>query len=94
MSISLLCFCAIRYSCGNRSDHGFTGEMKLTIRPNKKVRVRINSHVLYKNRVKNIRYYELDIEEPDLNRDAVHLNYLGNGLYRYRLQQLKACKHF
>lgn len=33
---------------------------------------------MYKSRVKNIRYYEIDIKEPDLNRDAVHLNYLDN----------------
>lgn len=39
--------CATRYSCGHRSHHSFTGVGKLTIRPNKKVRVRINSHVLY-----------------------------------------------
>lgn len=76
MLISLLCFCVIWYLCGNRFDYGFIGEMKLIIRFNKKVRVCINSYVLYKNRVKNIRYYEFDIEEYDLNRDVVYFNYI------------------
>lgn len=47
-----------------------------------KVRMRISSHIhvatyLTKMEGKYIRYPELDIEDPSLYRDAVHLNYIG-----------------
>lgn len=55
-----------------------------------KVRVRINSHIatyLTKIGGKYIRYPELDIEDPTLYKDAVHLNHLGKDLFINRLQQ-------